>query len=490
MSVEYVRPELEEMLPAIMAVEDVVKGPHAVKAKKETYLPKPDPTNNTPENNERYKQLIQRAMLLGATGQTLEALIGQVFDKEPSTAFPPGLEFLEQDSDGQNLPFEDLAREGLRGVLKQGRSGFFVDYPEVQGPAPVTKADQVANKLQPVVHYYDSKSIVNWRLTANVLTTVVLKEDYVKEDDGFQPKTETQYRVLKMVGKVYTVEIWRKEKTEWKVFQSKIPVASNGTPLEFIPFIFAGWRNNKPTPDPIPLEPLAELELGHYRNSADLEENAHICGQATPVFAGLSEDWVKNAMKNEVRLGSRAAIPLPEGGSAMLLQATETNLPKTCMEMKETQMAKIGARLVEPSGGGRTATEAALEASAEKSVLAAAATNVSRALESVIKAAAVYAGVEIPEQSKDAQEAVLAYELNTDFSIARMSPEERQVLMAELQGGGIAFEEYRWNLLKAGVAYLDDEKAKAAIEAGVPGGGVSDPGVDPGADPNQDPNAQ
>lgn len=487
MSVEYVRPELEEMLPSIHAVEDVVKGPHAVKAKTTTYLPKPDPTNTSPENVERYKQYIQRALLLGATGQTLEALIGQVFDKEPSAAFPSGLEFLEQDSDGQGLPFEDVAREALRGVLKQGRCGFFIDYPKREGSAPVSKADQQAQKLQPMVHFYESKSIVNWRVKSNVLKMVVLKEDYVKEDDGFQPKNEVQYRVLKMVGAVFTVEVWRKEKTEWRVAESSIPVGAGNTPLEFIPFTFAGWRNNKPSPDPIPLEALAWLEIGHYCNSADLEENSYMCGQATPVFAGLTEDWVKNVMKGEVRLGSRSAVPLPEGGSAELLQASETNLPKTCMEMKETQMAKIGARLVEQGGAKGTATEAALEASAESSVLASAATNVSRALEHVIKIAAVYTGTEIPEQTKDAEEAVLAYELNTDFSIARMSPEERTALMAELQGGGISFEEYRWNLKKAGIAYLDDEKAKEQIAAGLPGGAVNDPGAEP--DPNVDPNA-
>lgn len=466
--VEYIRPELEQMLPAIRLVEDVIGGPTVVKDHKETYLPKPDPTNKSPENKERYSQYIDRAQLLGATPQTLEALMGQVFAKDPVTTFPTGLDLLETDVDSKGKSFDTLCKEGLRMIFKQSRVGFFIDYPQKRVPEGdenkvLSKADVEANGLRPRIIIYASDKIVNWRTDSDGLVMVNLKEEYQVDDDGFKQSTACRYRKLYLKEKICICEIWQKTEggNGWEVTETTIPLDSKGQPFSEIPFVFAGWRDNGPNPDPIPLEALARLEIAHYRNSADYEESCYICGQPTPVFAGLTEDWVNNVMDGTVRLGSRAAVPLPDGGSATLLQAAPNSMPKEAMELKELQMSKIGAKLIEPTAGARTATEATLDASAESSILGSAAKNLSTALEAAIGYAALYVGIEIPEG--EGQEEVLSIELNTDFSFYRVSAQERQVLMAEWQGGALTFEEYRFNLKKAGVAYLDDEAAKDQI---------------------------
>ena len=56
------------------------------------------------------------------------------------------------------------------------------------------------------------------------------------------------------------------------------------------------------------------------------------------------------------------------------------------------------------------------------------------------------------------------FELNTDFDIARLDPQERSSLIAEWQAGAITFEEMRAVLRKAGVATLDDDEAKLATQ--------------------------
>jgi hypothetical protein len=129
-------------------------------------------------------------------------------------------------------------------------------------------------------------------------------------------------------------------------------------------------------------------------------------------------------------------------------------MPKEAMEIKERQMVALGAKLVEQSQVQRTATEAGQENVVESSVLSTVAQNVSSAYRKAIGFALEYMN------SSDKFE----FELNTDFEIARMSAQERQQLLTEWQGGGITWEEYRWNLKRSGVAYEDDKKAKTQIE--------------------------
>ena len=59
--------------------------------------------------------------------------------------------------------------------------------------------------------------------------------------------------------------------------------------LANIPFIFCGALNNSPDVDKSPVYDIAEVNIAHYRNSADYEESCFIAGQATPVLTGLTQ---------------------------------------------------------------------------------------------------------------------------------------------------------------------------------------------------------
>lgn len=465
--VDYVRPELTDQLNAITLVSDLVAGPDRVKSKQETYLPRPDPGDTSHENKERYKAYVLRAILLGATQQTLEALVGQVFAKDPASELPSGLEFLANDIDGQGSSLDETAKKALRYILQGSRAGILIDYPRApEDDQPRSREAERSLGLRPIITVWPTDRIVNWREGARGLEMVNLREDVLIEDDGFEPSWEIGYRQMVLEEGVVAVKTWRKKKSSWENTETTYPQDNTGKKLTKIPFIFAGWRDNKATPDPLPLESLARLEIGHYRNSADYEEACFIAGQPTPVFAGVTENWVTSVMKGVVRLGSRSGVPLPAGATASLLQPSPNSMPKEAMELKEAQMAKIGAKLVEPGQVAKTATEASLQASAESSVLGSASSNASKAIEEALRFAALFAGVEIATDSGENE--LLSYELNTDFSLARLSSQDRAQLLAEWQGGGIAYSEYRWNLKRGGVVYLDDEKAKEEIANELP----------------------
>lgn len=180
-----------------------------------------------------------------------------------------------------------------------------------------------------------------------------------------------------------------------------------------------------------------------------------MAGQPTPVFAGLSEDWVKNVLKGKVQLGSRAAVSLPANGTAMLLQAQANSMPIEAMNHKEKQMVALGARIVEQKQIERTATEVSVDQTTENSVLASIARNVSAAFTFALGIAAQFIGE---------TDTKIKFELNTDFDIASMTAEERRQMIEEWQTGGISWEELRMNLRKAGIAHLDDKIAREQID--------------------------
>lgn len=462
MSVKYRRPEVTQLSEIWLAIRAVIRGPKAIRDGGILYLPKPSPEDKSAENQARYLNYKKRAIFYDATSRTHTGMIGQIFYRDPVISIPSGLEIMMESVDGGELTLEQQSKESCGTVLALGHAGLLTDYPTVEGP--ITLLDQLEGKVRPTIILYQPEQIINWRWstlgTKRYLSLVVLEEGYDIEDDGYEVKRGTQWREMRIeltdTGKpMLHIKIHREGENGLEVVADYFPRMGNGANWDRIPFSFMGSDNNEPAPDKPPFEGMAELNLGHYRNSADYEDSCHMVGQPTPWGSGLTEDWVKDVWKGEVVLGSRAFLPLPEGGQAGLLQAEANIMPKEAMEMKERQMVALGAKLVEQQQVQRTATEAMGENIVENSVLATVAKNVSAAYIKAFEFAMEYSGITGP----------IEFELNTDFEISRMSTQERQQLLLEWQGGGITWTEYRWNIKRTGVAFEEDNVAKSAIEA-------------------------
>lgn len=457
-NVSYVRDEVAKMKIKWDLIKDCLIGQNAVKAGREKYLPKPNPTDTSEENRKRYDQYVERAVFYNVTQRTHAGLVGQVFQTDPVAELPSLMDPLVEDTDGAGVSLEQQSKKALGEVLAFGRCGLLVDYPNVGEVA--SRQDLLDGKVRPTIILYDPWDVINWRTKTigakKLLSLVVIAEQYIVEDDGFEMKTDRQWRVLRLEDEtgVYKVEIWREENGTFQEYEFYYPTDASGNNLREIPFTFIGAVNNDATVDQPPLYDLAALNIAHYRNSADYEEACYIVGQPTPYLAGLTKDWVEDVLKGQVHLGSRAAIPLPAGGTAGLIQANPNSMPKEAMEAKERQMVALGAKLVEQRAVQRTATEALQEEAGEVSVLATSAKNVAAGYRTALTWCGLFLGTtEEPE-----------FDLNTDFEINRMDAQERQQLIAEWQSGAITFEEMRFNLRRANVAYLDDEAAKDQLE--------------------------
>lgn len=480
-NVSHVRPEIDTMSHKWGAVRDCLTGQPAIKAARTKYLPQPNAVDTSPENRKRYEQYVERAVFYNVTQRTHAGLVGQVFQRDPTITLPAMMAPLEVDIDGAGVALEQQSKRALGHVLGYGRAGLFVDYPlSVDGPT--SRQDLLDGRVRPTVLLYEPWDVINWRTSTvgarKLLSLVVIAETYVEEDDGFEATTRQQWRVLRLENGIYRVEIWREDQGKFGEFSHYYPVDASGNNLREIPFTFVGSVNNDVEVDLPPLYDLAALNIAHYRNSADYEEACFIVGQPTPYLAGLSKDWVEDVLKGQVHLGSRAAIPLPAGGTAGLLQASPNTMPKEAMEAKERQMVALGAKLVEQASVQRTATEARQEEASESSVLSSSAKNVSAAYRAALAWCGMFLGTD--------QE--IEFELNTDFDVGRMDAQERAQLIAEWQSGAIAFEEMRFNLRRANVAYLGDEKAKDLLEQEM-GAGLGANAVRPPEPPEPEPEA-
>lgn len=458
-NVNYVRDELNDVLDQYDLIADCLAGEKQVKKKRSLYLPIPDEGSAT-DNTKRYNSYIKRAVFYNATARTLNGFIGEIFSREPNMKLPKKLEVVGKDASGNGVSLIQQSKKAASHVIAYGRAGLFVDFPTRDKPASLAEIEN--GTARPTITLYEPRQIINWRTTVRgarrILSLVVLEEKVIAEDDGFEAKEITRWRELRLINGEYYVTLWEKSSAKAGGIVKKgtvKPLDAKGNSFDEIPFTFIGSENNDDVIDDAPLYDIASLNIAHYRNSADYEESCFISGQPTPVFSGLTEEWVKNVLGNRIVLGARAAVSLPVGGSAQLLQAGQNTLPFEAMGQKEKQMAALGARIAEAKTTVRTATEASIDYTTENSILASAANNVSTAIVMSLNIAAKFIGESTEE---------IVFKLNTDFDIAKMSSEDRRQLLEEWQSGGISWPEYRDAMRKSGLATMDDEKAKELID--------------------------
>lgn len=412
----------------------------------------------------RQAEYEQGAICYNFTKRTLSGMVGSVMRKDPEQIIPDELEYLLRNCDGSGVGLWQHAQDTLMEIDSIGRGGLLVDAPET---AAATAAEQNEGLLNPVIAFYTAENIINWRMkrfgSVNRVVMIVLREvwEYYESDDEFVVKYGEQYRVL---------DLDENNKYRQRLYKFKA-AGSDAEPVETIypnlgpqlegkiPFTFIGASNNDASVDDAPLLPLAELNIGHFRNSADNEESSFVVGQPTLfIFPGtdMSLQTFEAANPNGIKFGSRTGHNLGAGGDAKLIQATENNLAKANMLDKETQAIQIGAQLITPTQQ-ITAESARLQRGADTSVMATIARNVSMAYTDALKWVAAMMGL---------REGVeIEFKLNMDFFLQPMTAQDRAAWVADINAGYLPATAYYAALRKAGVTDWTDEEIKEAIEA-------------------------
>lgn len=455
-NVEFVRTELVKLLPRYQTIRDVINND--IKDKGEEYLPDPSEhpySRRTPEEIQRYKNYKLRAVFINFTARAQMGFVGQIFARDPETEVPKSLEALVKNATGDGLSLEQLCKDAAADVLALGRYGFFIDYPQTNGA--VTREQMDSGEIRPTIIPYTAENIINWRTirrdALNVLSLVVLKEQYAKRDDGFEPVFDDQYRVLELdKDGFYRQRVYRSE--DGFGDRDSQPIVNGARPRD-IPFTFIGSVNNDPTPDNPPMFDMAELNIGHYRNSADREESVFLCGQPTFVVTGITEHWLTKTLGGVIRFGARFGLPLQKEASAEIIQADPNGMVTEAMEHKEKQIAAMGADFLKDQNVAKTATEAAIDDSSRTSIVSNSAKNLSAAVLFALEWAALFQGE---------REDSVSFKLNSEFDLTKLNPQDIDALIKARDAKLLSFKETRDRLRKGGMATENDDTVKAENE--------------------------
>lgn len=458
MGVKTLHPQYEESLPKWKKVR------HAIAGDLKAYLR--NVGKNEPDKaygDRRQQEYEDGAICYNFTKRTLSGMVGSVMRKDPEQIIPSQLDYLLKNADGSGVGLWQSVQDALMEIDSIGRGGILVDAPNIEA---ATMAEQNAGLLRPVIAYYTAENIINWRLerygSINKVVMIVLRESYEYTDDENEFRTHCgeQYRVLDIYDGKYRQRIFKFGfKGELLGDEYEIFPNLGNVPVDEIPFTFIGASNNDSTIDDAPLLPLAELNIGHFRNSADNEESSFVVGQPTLFIYPsefMSPEQLKEANPNGIKMGSRTGHNMGSGGSAELIQADPNNLAKENMLSKETQAIQIGAQLITPTQQ-ITAESARLQRGADTSVMATISNNVSEAYTRALKWVAGMMGI--------SEGVEIEFKLNTEFFLQQMTAQDRAAWMADINAGLLPATAYYEALRQAGVTNWTNEQIQDGIDA-------------------------
>ena len=435
-------PEYQAALSRWQRCRDCVEGSDAVKARATAYLPALEGHQGSSQKYDAYKT---RAVFYNATARTVAGLLGSVFRAPPSWTFPATIEGDLEDVTLMGRPLVSFALMAFKELLVTGRVGVQVDMPK----AP----EDGATTPRPYWVLRRAEDILSWRTVVRdgqeILTRVVLSE-VVKEDnpeDEWSPTRVDQMRVLELVSQAsaaatYQIRRFRNKKAsteaknQWEEYEAPIVPLKNGDPLTFIPFQFIGPTSVTPAIEKSPMVDIVDVNLSHYRTSADFEHGAHVTALPTP--------WVSGAEPKDGKpfpIGSDTAwvLPDPQARAGMLeFRGDGLKTLERSLSVKQEQMASLGARLIESRKAvAETAEALRLAMSGDHSVLASMASTFDQAMTHVLRWHADWSG---------ADTTAITFAANKDFFEARLTAQEAQALVGTWQAGGISFETLFWNL--------------------------------------------
>lgn len=457
MPADSTHPLYDDCIDAWQAVRDCLAGSRRIKAARETYLPRLHE-----QSDAAYDSYKARANFFNALKRTLQAFVGFIFRNNPEQMVPESMAVFMRDATMTGKSFYDLEKEVVREVLSTGKCGTLIDW-------------KLLPENRPFCVLYKAEDIINWKyervLGRTILSMITFREMSQEwlalnagepEPDDFEHQTYEQFRTYEVIddesGRPYVQMTLRRKKfaelkgkaqsaaklpAEFVIVDQQIPTRKS-FPLTFIPFVVHGSEVNELETVEVPLEAIADINISHYRTSADLENALHIAGVPTPIAAGFGGD--EEDEEDEFFLGtSKAWVTDKENAKAYFL-AYDANMAAplvTSMERKEAQMASLGARMLEKQGshggGNREAFQTVqVRQSGDHSALMSGTIACTQSLSDVLQIVCWWMDRTVTEPG-DLTDKVKT-ELNTDFVEMLMDSPMLTALWNVYIGGGISYD--------------------------------------------------
>ncbi len=395
---------------------DAVAGQRAIKAAGQRYLP-----SLSGQNDAEYKAYKERALFYSITSKTLSALVGMITEKPPVTEYPPQMESYFSDDYGPQ--FMELVSLAASELMLVGRFGILIDRP--------------SNGGKPYLTTYTTENIINWRTNEDgSLSMLVLKENYWDAGkDDYELVEKTRYRELSIVNDQLVIQIFEESSGKYERFGPPKTIVNTGLVMDKIPFICATSIGLSIEPVKPPMSDIVDINISHYRTSADLEHGRHFTGLPTPYITGGESQKV-------MRIGSTAAWIIPDVNAKVgFLEFTGLGLAslEKALTEKQAQLASMSARMIDNSSRGSEAAETVrLRYMSEVSGLKVTA----KVTESLLNA--VYRTV----ASMEGYDEVISVKMNADFLESSMTAAELRAWFEVYQAGGISKDLFVFALRK------------------------------------------
>lgn len=356
MKVDFTHIEYNEHRGQWLKIRDCIGGKDKILKSDNitTYLPDPGESSIDPLRAQRYRE---GAVFYNFTGRTVDGLVGAMYMSDPKIELPNELQDMTNDADGSGRSLTIYSKNISRENCSVGRGGILTDYPKTDKKIGevFTLKDVKDNNLKPNLACYAAENIINWETIKvggkEVLYYVVLRETVHERstENIFKKTLVNYYRVLILDEGVYRQRLYKDKddgKEQYQVGDEVTPVKKDGSKFEYIPFVFFGSQDLSVSVDKPPMIDIANINLAHYRNSADLEEMLFNSGQATAVLIGAEANPLDENSNKKVSIGSRALVKVPLGGDFKFASVQETTVHMSAMKEKKEAAAEIGANII------------------------------------------------------------------------------------------------------------------------------------------------
>ena len=463
-----------KFFPKWQKCRDAIAGEDEIKYKKEKYLPKPSGMDKAD-----YKCYIDRAQFFNAGGRTLDGLAGMLNRKPAIITVPEGMEKYLENVDGKGHTIQQFIDMVCKDVLTTNWGSVLVDMPKSTGTEESDTSEQSQldfekKGMYAYMVYYKAEASTKWKWETDGRTQhlryVILKEPTVVDSVGeFNTEVKDYYRVLQIDPETgnYKQTLYNEKLIPIEEVEPK----SRKGNFKELPFAFMSI-NSEPE-EPI-LSDLINVNLSHYRKSADYENGLHWTGVPTPFERGWTPETQYDEKGHEVaptpmKLGGTQFLYFPSGTEQVgYLEFSGSGLSQiaNAMDSDKESMAVLGARIIaNQKKGVESAETAKIHNSAENSVLASFANNMSQIFSRLLRIYLEWStGADIKQEDVKVQ-------INTDFDVSTMSAQELTTLVALWQSGGIAKSDLFKNLKEGEIldadrnldemnAEIDEEQAK------------------------------
>jgi hypothetical protein len=395
---------------------DTVSGTDMMHAKSLTYLP-----IWPGEDSETYKIRSTLTELYGGYERCVVASRGLVFAKPPELSKDADPQIVEMwdNVDGMKTParvfLKDSFTDGFDGI-----AGIRTDFPKIEPGVRLDIDEFRRRKLRPRWIRITADQIVNWKVATienePTFTMMVLREEVEENSGEFGLECVEQYRAYHLalvaiegseqLRRQITYKIWRKrvvnDVVEWYIHDDGEIRGPTHIPIDLGYFA--------PSPDPVvakpPLASLADLNLGHYRVSADrrwLMSIVHAPTLAIEKYSKPKNPDGTEAPESPITLGPSAVLKLSGEATAKWLQADPNGLDSSKQEKDDlvAQMAAMSiAFMAQERRAQETATAHRINALATNASLAIMATGLEDMANAALVTSCEYLGIATPPKVK------------------------------------------------------------------------------------------